>query len=99
MSKVGHVEKVFVFGNAKVSLGMGVTKDVNNPFISVAKLEKPAGYISQDINNDESIVENEKIILLFKNQESLNVLKFMIKAVEKEFKKQSKLITDATKKR
>jgi len=92
MSKpVGIVDKVYVFGNAETSVGFGKTTDLKNPFVSIAKLQTPANYIKEDILNSD-IKESEKIILLFKNIQGLEVLEKMVKEARKEFKKQSKLI-------
>jgi len=88
--KVGFVENVYVFGNAEVSCSMGTTSLIKDPFIAIAKLDIPAKKISEDIL-DKDIPESEKIILLFKNIESLEVLEHMIKQVRKEFKRQDKL--------
>jgi len=92
MSKlVGLVDNVYVFGNAEISVGIGKTKDVKQPFISIAKMQYPASKIAEDIV-DKNIPENKKIILLFKNIQGLEVLEKMIKECKKELKLQAKLL-------
>jgi len=88
---VGYVENVYVFGNAEISVGFGKTDKIKNPFISIAKLQKQANYIKEDILESD-IPEDEKIILLFKNIQGLEVLERMVKEAKKEFRNQAKLI-------
>lgn len=81
----------YIFGNGSVGVGAGTLVDLEIPFISISKLTNQNHAIGKDILNSGE-AEEDRILLIFKNKESLKVLETMVKYVKKELTKQEKLL-------
>lgn len=81
----------YIFGNGSVGVGAGMLVDLEIPFISVSKLPNQNHTIGKNIL-DSGEAEENRILLIFKNKESLKVLETMVKYVKKELTKQEKLL-------
>lgn len=79
------VENIYTFGQGHISCGMGIDKKDFSPVIIISKMENKQ-IIGTDLMEQE-INHIEPIALKFNNIEGLNVLKEMVKQVEKNLKK------------
>ena len=84
-----NVDNIYTFGNAEVSVGVGIENQTKNPFLSIGKVERQKTIGTDLLENPTE--ERELIVLSFKNIEGFKVFKRAVKLVEIELKKLEQL--------
>jgi hypothetical protein len=79
----------YTIGNAKTSIGAGLIKDLEMPYISIEKIQEGSFNIGDSVRGKEISV-SDKTTIFIKNLEGLAVLEKAIKHVKKQLKQQNK---------